>query len=55
MSRKGSISKIDEAFSSAAFVVDVVNFLVENGQIVDSDWEKMNQDEKLKWAEKEPD
>ncbi len=54
MNRRESLSKIDEVFSSPTFVVDVVNFLVDNGQIADSDWLEMTQEEKLKWAEREP-
>lgn len=51
MTRDGGIRKIDEAFSSPTFAVNVIDFLVEVGQIVDEDWKKMSPDEKLKWVE----
>ncbi len=51
MSSQRGIRKIDEAFSSPTFAVNVIDFLVEVGQIVDEDWKLMSTDEKLKWVE----
>ncbi len=55
MSDNGSIRKIDEVFSSPAFTVNVIDFLVEIGQIKDEDWKKLTVEEKLKWVESDPD